>query len=50
MKLLALLEAVGKGVADFVVGERVAYMNAPIGAYANYRNIPAEKLVKFRTI
>lgn len=41
-----VIEAVGKGVADFVVGERVAYMNAPIGAYANYRNIPAEKLVK----
>lgn len=41
-----VIEAVGKGVADFVVGDRVAYMNAPIGSYANYRNIPAEKLVK----
>ena len=27
------------------VGDRVAYMNAGLGAYADYRNVPAEKLV-----
>lgn len=37
--------AVGAGVAEFAVGDRVAYAN-PIGAYAEERLIPAERLVK----
>lgn len=41
-----VIEAVGADVSDLEVGDRVAYMNAPIGAYADFRNIPAEKLVK----
>ena len=37
--------AVGHGVSDFKVGDRIAYAN-PIGAYAEERLIPAERLVK----
>lgn len=36
---------VGPGVGGFIVGDRVAYAN-PIGAYAEERVIPAERLVK----
>ena len=41
-----VVEAVGPGVTDLRVGDRVVYMNAGIGAYADRRNVPAEKLVK----
>ncbi len=41
-----VVEAVGPGVADVKRGERVAYGNAPVGAYAELRNIPAGRLVK----
>jgi len=40
-----VVEAVGDGVADFKVGDRVVYMNAGIGAYASARNVAADKLV-----
>ncbi|QWD90375.1 quinone oxidoreductase [Polynucleobacter sp. MWH-Braz-FAM2G] len=40
-----VVEAVGEGVADFKVGDRVVYMNAGIGAYASARNVAADKLV-----
>ena len=40
-----VVEELGGDVEDFAVGERVAYMNAGPGAYADYRNIPAQKLV-----
>src|SRR5450631_3531141 len=40
-----IVEAVGPGVDDFRPGDRVAYMNAGVGAYADYRNVPAERLV-----
>jgi len=39
------VEEVGPGVAGVSVGDRVAYMNAGLGAYADRRNVPAEKLV-----
>lgn len=39
------VEAVGDGVTDIKVGDRVAYMNAGVGAYADRRNVPAGKLV-----
>ncbi len=41
-----VVEAVGEGVAGIAPGDRVAYMNAGIGAYADRRNVPADKLVK----
>ncbi|GJE59535.1 quinone oxidoreductase family protein [Methylobacterium trifolii] len=40
-----LVEAVGSGVTGVAVGDRVAYMNAGVGAYADRRNVPADKLV-----
>lgn len=38
--------AVGPGVESVAVGDRVAYMNAGLGAYADKRIVPADKLVK----
>jgi NADPH2:quinone reductase len=38
--------AVGPGVTEFAVGDRVAYGTGPAGAYSNARVIGAERLVK----
>lgn len=38
--------AVGEGVTDVSVGDRVAYVAAPPGAYAEARNVAADRLVK----
>jgi NADPH2:quinone reductase len=40
-----VVEALGEGVTDLKVGDRVVYMNAGIGAYASARNVAADKLV-----
>jgi len=40
-----VVEAVGPAVTEFKVGDRVAYMSAGLGAYADYRNVPADRLV-----
>ena len=40
-----VVEAVGAGVDQFKPGDRVAYMNAGLGAYADYRNVAADRLV-----
>ncbi len=40
-----VIGAVGAGVDTFQVGERVAYMNAGLGAYASCRNVAADRLV-----
>lgn len=40
------IEAIGEGVTDFAVGDRVAYGSGPNGAYAEVRLIPAKFLVK----
>jgi len=39
-----IVESVGRGVTGFRVGDRVIYMNAGIGAYADRRNVDASKL------
>ncbi|MBO9506842.1 quinone oxidoreductase [Thalassospira sp. A3_1] len=41
-----VIEAVGDGVTDLVVGDRVAYAAQPLGAYAEARVMPAKGLVK----
>ena len=41
-----VVEALGEGVAALAVGDRVGYATAPIGAYAEARNVPAAALVK----
>jgi NADPH2:quinone reductase len=38
--------ALGAGVTDLKVGDRVCYGNGPMGGYAEERLIPAEKVVK----
>lgn len=40
------VQAVGDGVEDLEVGTRVAYASPPLGAYAQERNMPADRLVK----
>jgi len=41
-----VVEAVGPEVTSLAVGDRVAYASAPIGAYAEARLMPADRLVK----
>ena len=38
--------AVGAGVTEVKVGDRVAYAGGPQGSYSEMRNIPADRLVK----
>src|SRR5690554_52788 len=38
--------AVGEGVTHLKVGDRVAYGQSPLGAYADLRNVPADRVVK----
>jgi NADPH2:quinone reductase len=40
-----VVEAVGSAVTEFKVGDRVAYMSAGLGAYTDYRNVAADRLV-----
>ncbi len=40
------IEAIGEGVVDFAVGDRVAYGTGPNGSYSEVRLIPAKFLVK----
>jgi NADPH:quinone reductase len=41
-----VVEEVGSGVTDLKAGDRVAYGHAPLGAYAEARLIPADRLLK----
>ncbi|MBO0938021.1 quinone oxidoreductase [Fibrella sp. HMF5335] len=40
-----MVEAVGEGVKDVAVGQRVAYYTTQLGAYAEYAAVPADKLI-----
>ena len=46
MEAAGVVEAIGEGVEDIAVGDRVAYATAPVGAYAEARTIKADRLVK----
>ena len=46
LEAAGVVEAVGEGVTDLQPGDRVAYAGGPLGAYAEIRNIPADRLVK----
>jgi NADPH2:quinone reductase len=41
-----VVEAVGPGVQDIRIGQRVGYFSGPLGAYATHRTIAADRLVK----
>ena len=41
-----VVEAVGEGVCDLAVGDRVAYAGGPVGAYCEVRCLPAERLLR----
>ena len=45
MEGAGVIEAVGEGVTSFQPGDRVAYAGGPIGAYAEARLMPADRLV-----
>lgn len=45
MEAVGVVEAVGGGVTDLRSGDRVVYSSAPIGAYADARLMPADRLV-----
>ena len=40
-----VVEAVGEGVTRFKTGDRVAYSSGPVGAYAEVRNLAADRVV-----
>jgi NADPH2:quinone reductase len=46
MEGAGMVEAIGEGVSEVAVGDRVAYAGLPPGAYAEVRSIPANRLVK----
>ena len=41
-----VVEALGEGVSEFRVGDRVTYAGGPLGAYAQVRCLPAKVLLK----
>jgi len=43
---VGVVEAVGPGVSDFTVGERVCTCLPPLGAYSQERLYPADKLIR----
>jgi NADPH2:quinone reductase len=40
------VEALGDGVTNFRIGDRIAYCTGPLGAYAEANNVPADRAVK----
>ena len=46
LEACGVVEAIGEEVSDFSVGDRVAYASPPIGAYAEARLMPADRVVK----
>jgi len=46
MEAAGTVDAVGDGVTEFAVGDRVAYAAVPVGAYTDQRVIPAHRVVK----
>ena len=45
LEAAGIIQAIGDNVNEFSEGDRVAYATAPQGAYAEYRNFPANRVV-----
>ena len=45
LEAAGVVEAIGDGVTEVKVGDRVAYAGGPVGAYAEVRNLPAHRLL-----
>jgi len=45
LEAAGVVDAVGEGVSDIAVGQRVAYASGPVGSYAEARLIAADRLV-----
>ncbi|MCX8133007.1 MAG: quinone oxidoreductase [Roseococcus sp.] len=45
MEGAGVVEAIGEGVTEVAVGDRVAYATGPVGAYAEARTLKADRLV-----
>src|SRR5690554_6719040 len=43
-----VVDAVGEGVSHLAPGDRVAYAQGPLGAYAELHTLPADKVVKLQ--
>src|SRR4029453_19484105 len=46
LEACAIVEAVGEGVSTLKVGDRVAHGTGPVGAFADRRKHPADRLVE----
>ena len=46
LEAAGVVDALGSGVTEFKVGDRVAYCQGPLGAYSEKKNHPADRLVK----
>jgi NADPH2:quinone reductase len=46
LEACGIVEETGAGVSDLKVGDRVAYASPPMGAYAEARLMPADRVVK----
>ena len=46
MEAAGVVEALGEGVTELAVGDRVAYASPPLGAYSEVRRMVAHRLVK----
>ena len=46
MEAAGIVKEIGPKVANFSVGDKIAYAAPPLGAYSSHRNYPAKNLVK----
>ncbi|MEJ8474016.1 quinone oxidoreductase family protein [Roseibium algae] len=46
LEAAGVIEAIGEGVTELQVGDRIAYVGAPTGAYAATRLLPAERAIR----
>jgi NADPH2:quinone reductase len=46
LEAAGVVEELGQGVSNLKTGDRIAYGNGPIGAYAQMRNVPATRVSK----